>query len=298
MIGTILRGYRVVEKIKDGSVGTVWKAVGGDNRPYAIKQIAEKHASNGRKLRQFRREARLTRSLSHRNIIKVHEYVPARPLPYFIMELFESENLKYAMWYQPDRVYSHEFYILRQLAEALAFIHARGIVHRDVKPENVLVNREAEVRLIDFSLAQNKWNRLLQFERRIEGTPLYMSPEQIRGEKCDARSDVYSFGVLMFELLTKRPPYIGTTEAAVLKKHINEPLPSMKYVVGTLSSDLDAFVQKMLAKRREDRFQEMTQILLELGKWERKDTKIRVRQVEPARRAPSGPGSPDPGARP
>jgi serine/threonine-protein kinase len=287
MIGLILKGYQIVEKIKDGSVGTVWKATKG-NQTYALKILAEKHLAQSAKVRQFKKEATLTQQLRHAHIIRVHEYHDHRPGPFFAMEYFDSENLKYAMWYRPERVYKYEFKVLRQAADALAHVHGRGVVHKDVKPENVLVNAKADVRLIDFSLGQTKLDRLLQFGRRVEGTPLYMAPEQIRGEKCDARTDIYAFGVMMYELLTKRPPFLGTTEQALLEKHLRDAAPPMRTYVKTLASELDAMVSRMLAKRPKDRFQDMGEVIYELSKWEKKDTVMRLRQVEPARPKEAG----------
>jgi len=282
MIGLILKGYQIVEKIKDGSVGTVWKAT-KNNQTYALKILAEKHLAHAGKVRQFKKEATLTQRMAHPNIVKVYEYLDHRPGPFFAMEYFESENLKYAMWHRPERVYKYEFKILRQAADALRTIHSAGVVHKDVKPENLLVDARAEVRLIDFSLGQTKMDRLLQFGRRVEGTPLYMAPEQIRGEKCDPRTDIYAFGVLVYELLTKRPPFLGTTEHAILEKHLKEPPLSMRSHVKTLAPELDALICRMLGKRRDDRFQDMGEVLYELAKWEKKDTVMRLRQVEPAK---------------
>ncbi len=282
MIGKLLAGYSIVEKIKDGSVGTVWRTTNNRGHIFALKQISAENAKQSRKVRQFKKEATLTKSLNHRHIIKVYEYVAYSPQPFFTMEYFESENLKYAMWYTPDRSLSHEFYILRQIAEALSYIHSLDIIHKDLKPENVLVAANSECRLIDFSLAQTKWDRFWPWGHRAEGTPLYMAPEQVRGDKCDTRTDIYAFGATMFELLTKRPPFIGTNERAILQKHLTEPVPSMRSVVPTVSSDLDALVQRMLAKKPADRFQDMTTVIYELTKWEKKDTQIRMRQVEPS----------------
>jgi serine/threonine-protein kinase len=197
------------------------------------------------------------------------------------MEYFESENLKYALWNVQERIVGHEFRILRQVAEALAYVHDQGVVHRDVKPENVLVGPTREARLIDFSLAETRSDRLFRLTRRVDGTPLYMPPEQIRGEKCDARADVYSFGVLTYELLTRRPPFLGTTQDAILEKHLREAPPPMRTWVPTLSADLDALVLKMLAKDRSGRWADMQAVLHELAKWERKDTVVRVRQLGP-----------------
>ncbi|MBI2931597.1 MAG: serine/threonine protein kinase [Planctomycetes bacterium] len=284
MIGNVLRGYSIVDKIKDGSVGTVWRCVNGRNDVFALKQISRDNAQVAGKIREFKKEATLTRRLKHRHIIRVVEYVAAKPQPFFVMEYFDSENLKFAMWHRPQRVHKHEFSILRQIAEALAHIHSLGIIHRDVKPENVLVAADSDCRLIDFSLAQTAWDRFWPWNRRAVGTPLYMAPEQIRGERCDARTDVYGFGATMFELLTKRPPFIGTSSQVILRKHVTEPPPSIRSIVRTVAPELDAVVQRMMAKKAQDRFPDMASIIYELSKWEKKDTQVRIQQVEPARK--------------
>jgi eukaryotic-like serine/threonine-protein kinase len=275
-----IKGYLLQEKIRDGTVGAVWRATDSKQQVVAIKQMSANNAADSDKVRQFEKEASLTQKLAHRNIIRVHELLDARP-PAFVMEYFESENLKYALWNLPERIVKYEFKILRQVADALSFVHAQGVVHKDIKPENVLVNAKQEVRLIDFSLAQSKMDRLLQFSKRIEGTPLYMAPEQIRGEKCDPRADVYSFGVMTYEILTRRPPFIGTSYQTILDKHLKEPVQPMRTWVPTLSAELDVIVLKMLAKKKEERWDDMKTVLYELSKWEKKDTVIRVRQLGP-----------------
>ena len=290
MIGKILKGYEIIEKIKEGSVGTVWLARNSRDQEFALKQISERNATQGRKLRAFQREASITGKLSHPYVIKVYDYVAVKPQPFFVMEYFQSENLKFSMKHLPEPVQTNEFFILRQIAEALAHIHAMGFTHRDVKPENVLVSSDAEVRLIDFSLAQGKWRQRIPFLHRREGTPVYMAPEQIRGKKCDARTDIYSFGVLMYELLAKRPPFAATTERQVLEKHLQEAPQPMREAIQTVSKDLEDVVLKMLAKRPEGRYQDMTSVIYQLSKWERKRTMVRMRQVEPI--------APKPGAEP
>jgi eukaryotic-like serine/threonine-protein kinase len=283
MIGASIKGYQVQSKIKEGSVGVVWRVVNSKQQVFALKQMSAKNAADSDKVKQFEKEASLTQKLAHKSIIKVFELLDCSP-PAFVMELFESENLKYALWNTPERIVKHEFKILRQIADALSFVHGQGVVHKDIKPENVLVNAKQEARLIDFSLAQSKMDRMLQFSKRVEGTPLYMAPEQIRGEKVDPRADVYSFGVMTYEILTRRPPFLGTTQQALLDKHLKEPPPSMKTWVPTLDSALDAIVLKMLAKKKEDRWDTMTTVLYELSKWEKKDTVVRVRQLGPIKR--------------
>jgi serine/threonine-protein kinase len=275
-----IQGYLVIEKIKEGSVGPVWRVTNSNQQVFAIKQMSVQNAADPDKVRRFEKEATLTQKLNHPAILKVYERLDCQP-PAFRMEYFESENLKYALWNASERVVQHEFRILRQVAEALAYIHDQGVVHKDIKPENVLVNARHEARLIDFSLAQTKMDRLLQFSRRVDGTPLYMAPEQIRGEKCDARADLYSFGVMAYELLTRRPPFLGTTQDGILDKHLKEAPPPLRTWVPTLAADLDALVLRMLAKEKETRWPDMKAVLHELAKWEKKDTVVRVRQLGP-----------------
>ena len=280
MTAQTIQGYLVIEKIKEGSVGPVWRVTNSNHQVFAIKQMSAQNAADPDKVRRFEKEATLTQNLAHPAILKVYERLHCQP-PAFRMEYFESENLKYALWNASERVVGHEFRILRQVAEAVAYVHDQGVVHRDIKPENVLVDTRQEVRLIDFSLAQTRRDRLLQWSRRVDGTPLYMAPEQIRGEKCDARADLYSFGVLAYELLTRRPPFLGTTQEAILDRHLKEAPPPLRTWVPTLSPDLDALVLRMLAKDKGARWPDMRAVLHELAKWEKKDTVVRVRQLGP-----------------
>jgi serine/threonine protein kinase len=278
MAGTTIKGYLLQEKIRDGSVGTVWRATNSNQQVFAIKQMSPAAAADSDKVRAFEKEASLTQKLAHKGIIKVVEMLDCSP-PAFVMEYFESENLKYAMAHMPERVVKKEFQILMGVADALAYVHAQGIVHKDMKPENVLINGRSEVRLIDFSLAQTKWDRILQFGKKVEGTPMYMAPEQIRGERCDARTDMYSFGVMTYEMLAKRPLFAADNHEKILQKHLNEsPIP-LSAILPTVSREIDAFVLRLLAKKPEHRYADMTTVMQELSKWNKCDTVVRMRQV-------------------
>lgn len=279
MIGSIVKGYQVLDKVKDGSVGTVWRAQDSRGRIVALKQLAAKHGAVACKVQAFEREARITARFDHPGIIKILEYVPCRPQPFFVMEYFESENLKFSMMRLPERVDGREFAILSQVARALAHVHSKGIVHRDVKPENVLVSASSETRLIDFSLALTRMDRLLRFGRRPEGTPQYMSPEQVQGKAGDERSDVYSFGVMAYELLAKVPPITASSQQALLEKHLRETPPPMRTHVPTIAQDLDRFIMTLLSKDPARRPPHMAVVVAELARWERKDTVMRRRQA-------------------
>jgi serine/threonine protein kinase len=281
MVGKTLRGYHFTEKIRDGSVGTVWKARGPKGDIVALKQISAKNARIPHKLQEFKREAALTRTLRHPQIIQVHEYVDIQPQPFFTMEYFRSESLKHTIAHLPDRLFRKEFKVLREIAEALAFIHVQGIVHKDVKPENVLVSETCEVRLIDFSLAKTKWDRRLQFGKKVEGTPLYMAPEQLRGERCDARTDIYSFGTLAYELMTRNAPFMAPDQDRIIHMQLNERPAPLASHIKSVSPELNALIFQMLEKDPNKRIPDMKIVLQHLSNWEQKETAVRVKQVAP-----------------
>ena len=281
MIGKTVQGYKVTAKIRDGSVGTVWKAIDSKGEAVALKQLSIKNSQVPRKLKAFEHEADLTKSLDHPQIIQVFEYVKAQPQPFFVMEYFESESLKQTIACLPERIHQKEFQILRSLADALAYLHRREILHKDVKPENVLVSREGEIRLIDFSLAKTKWDRRLQFGKKVEGTPLYMAPEQIRGEKCDHRTDIYSFGVLAYELLTRTAPFLAPTQDAIIRMQLEDLPPPLMTHVPSASPELNALIFQMIEKDPEKRIPEMKVVLEHLTRWEQKDPSVRLKQVAP-----------------
>jgi eukaryotic-like serine/threonine-protein kinase len=270
--------YDVLGKVKDGSIGTIWRVRGPAGRSLALKRISAAGGENPAKLKKFRKEFDVQARLDHPSIIKVHDYVEDPPQDFFTMDYFESESLKIAMYALPERVNRREFRILRQLAEALRHVHEKGIIHKDLKPENVLIDGDGAIRLIDFSLAQTRWDRWLQFGKRTEGTPVYMAPEQIRGERCDARTDAYAFGLIAYELLTKRLALAGKDHEACMKAHLRHPAPPLSDHLPEISPDLEELVQGLLEKepaRRPD----LEVVARTLKKWETTDPALRRRQV-------------------
>jgi serine/threonine-protein kinase len=276
-----IKGYRVEEKIKDGSVGTVWRVTNSKLQTLALKQISDENARDSKKITQFKREFTVTKGLEHPHVIRVYDYTPLNPQHLFTMEYFESESLKYAMFHAPEYIEGREFTILRQLAQALEYVHSKGIVHKDLKPENVLINARGDIRLIDFSLSQTKWDRMLQFGKKVEGTPMYMPPEQVRGEKVDPRTDIYAFGLIAYELLAKKVPFPSTDTYKLMEMHLRQTPPPLKTHQPSIAPDLDLFILKMLQKAPERRPQMMTEVIHELSKWERKDTVFKRKQIRP-----------------
>ncbi len=251
MLGQTVSGYRIVEHIGDGGSSSVWKAE-GSGKTVAIKVICDAWYADSEKRKAFQREAELTKSLSHPTIIRVHSYSPGPPRPHIVMEYFQSENLKNILKTRPAALNGIKPRLLKQAAEALAYLHSQGYVHRDVKPENFLVNAEGMLRLIDFSIAQKAGAGAAR-SGKVEGTPSYMAPEQIRGEVADARSDAYSFGAVIFEVYAGRPPFAGVSVEAILDEHLKKTPPPLRSLAKDAPFEVVELVRDLLQKKREDR---------------------------------------------
>ena len=273
--GDSLGAYRIVERIGKGSVGLVWRATDSWNKVFAVKQISPENFKERRRRSRFKREALLTRKIAHPSVIRVFEYRTNAPEPYFAMEYFPGGSLRDLLARDPGRIYGNEFFILRQVAEALGHVHSQGIVHCDLKAANVLLGQDGSLRLIDFSMAQTRWDRLFRFGSHPEGTPNYMAPEQVRGGRCDARTDMYALGILAFELLAKRLPFTGGSDRQIAQAHLTLPPPSLRDHVKEASPELDAFIRRLLAKDPADRYEDMQPVLVEITRWAHSGSRIR-----------------------
>jgi serine/threonine protein kinase len=185
------------------------------------------------------------------------------------MEYFPAGSLKQRiMQKQYDFLKEHLPRVFKQMATALAYMHGSGWVHRDIKPDNMLVNSAGEAKLIDFAIAQRLQKpsflgRLFRKKGKIQGTRSYMAPEQIRGELLDARADIYGFGAAMYEVVTGRPPFRGASSQDLLNKHLHEkPLPPQS-LTPELTDDFSNLIVRMLAKRKEDRPMSFHEILMQ-----------------------------------
>jgi serine/threonine-protein kinase len=214
-------------------------------------------------------EATVGKQLAHPNIIKIITVIKDVKNPCIVMEFFPAGSLKLRlMGKQFDFIKEKAHTILKQTATALAFMNAKGWVHKDVKLDNLLANSAGEVRLIDFALAeriQTGWMaKMFRRKSKPQGTRSYMSPEQIRGQLLDARADVYSFGASAYELVTRRPPFRGLSAQDLLIKHISEKPMSPRYHNPEVSEEFADLVLRMLAKKKEDRPRDFHQVLMQL----------------------------------
>jgi eukaryotic-like serine/threonine-protein kinase len=204
------------------------------------------------------------KSLKHKNIIKIYDFAIESGAAFVVMEHFEHPNLK--LWLrEPQKIAHLSLKIIEQGAEGLFSMHEQGWIHRDVKPDNFLVSTQGAVKLIDFAISVKQRSSLAAMfsfgGRRIMGTRSYMSPEQIRGKNLDPRADMYSYGCVLFELMTAKCPFTGSTADELLSKHLTAPIPSMQVHNDNVTPEFAELVRKMMAKRPEDRPASMWEFL-------------------------------------
>lgn len=229
-------------------------------RVVAIKMLSHQLAYRPTFRERFANEARLISRLRHPHIVDVYDTESAFATFFIVMERLRGMSLEATLETQghlsPDRTR----HILRELASALKEAHRHGVVHRDVKPSNIMIDTDGQVKLMDFGLAMDVGDRDDPETGKMSGTPLYMAPEQIRGAAIDGRTDIYALGVMAYELLTGKPPFLGKLHE-VLDDHETKPIPSPRASVPDLPDDLEEFVRRAAAKAPEDRFQSCDELL-------------------------------------
>jgi eukaryotic-like serine/threonine-protein kinase len=261
-------GYRLQNLMMTGQTSQVWEVVEmASSRHFAIKLLLPEKLVDPEHHRLLIHEAEVGMELAHPNIIKIMKVVKDPANPYFIMEFFPAGNLKLRIMHKKwDFIHEKAHEIFKQVATALAYMNASGWVHRDVKPDNIMVNSSGEVRIIDFALAERVSTRRFFRRRkgRAAGTRSYMSPEQIRGAALDGRADIYSFGVSMYEVLTGRPPFRAETPTALLNKHFIEKPLSPQIYNPDITDTCAQMILRMLSKKKEDRPRDFHEVLMQL----------------------------------
>src|SRR5581483_1201673 len=247
--------FRIVERIGAGGMAAVFKAYQPTlDRYVAVKVLPAYHARDPVFVKRFEQEARSVAKLAHPNIVQIHDFGEQDNISYIVMEHVDGGTLKDRLKRALSVPEAADFII--QAAEGLDCAHRNGIVHRDVKPANMLLRRDGYLLLSDFGIAKilEGTTNLTRVGTGI-GTPQYMSPEQGMGQPVDRRSDIYSLGIVMFHCLTGRVPFTADSPLTITVKHVNEPLPVERMVAEGVPPPIMQVVQKMTAKQPHERYQ-------------------------------------------
>src|ERR687891_400668 len=256
LINTLFDGrYRIVRRLGSGGMANVYLAEDQElGRRVAIKILNDRHANDEQFVERFRREAKNAAALSHPNIVSIYDRGEAEGTYYIAMEHLDGRTLKELIVARGPAPVRIAIDYTKQILDALRFAHRHGIVHRDIKPHNVLVDSDGRLKVTDFGIARAGASQMTE-AGSIVGTAQYLSPEQARGGGVDQRSDLYSLGIVLYELLTGAVPFTGDSPVEIAMKHLSgtpEP-PSAKRP--DLPRELDLIVTRALAKDPDERYQ-------------------------------------------
>src|SRR3954449_5250181 len=265
-VGTLLSGrYRLDAQIGAGGMSTVYRAFDTVlERPVAIKLMHREIASNSEQLERFRREARAVAQLNHPHIVTVIDAGEDERTPYIVFEYVDGETLKERIRHRGRLPIPEAIAYAIEISRALGAAHERGIVHRDIKPQNVLIDPEGSAKVADFGIARTLEEDGLTADGRVLGTTDYVSPEQALGHPVTGQSDIYSLGIALFEMLTGDVPFKGENQVAVAMKHVREDLPDIQQRRPEVSSALAAIIDRATAKDLTQRYADDAELIADL----------------------------------
>lgn len=273
--GTTVDHFEVLEELGEGAYAETYKA--RDIRSGGLVVLKFPHPNlfaDPAIFQRFQREVKIPRTLDHPGVIHSLDGAETRTEPYLVLEYVEGDDFRHHLREMGGRVpVSVAIDWGRQLADTLQYLHEHGITHRDLKPENLLVTADGRIKVIDFGTALLVGAKRLTWRHLTDGvgTPDYMSPEQIQGERGDPRSDVYAWGVIMYELLTGRPPYSGDNWMAVMAGHLTRVPEPIHQLNADVSAQLEAVVRKALRRYPENRYQSAAALLADLDRLDELD---------------------------
>jgi len=299
MIGKTVSHYTIIEKLGEGGMGVVYKSEDTKlKRTVALKFLPRELDANEPERARFLQEARAASALNHPNICTVHALGEHEGQQFIDMEFVDGATLRAKMQTSGMKIPDAIAYAI-QTGEALQEAHSKGVVHRDVKPENIMVNTKDQIKVMDFGLAKLKGSLKLTKTSSTIGTLAYMAPEQIEGREVDARSDIFSFGIVLYEMLTGHRPFRGDQEGSVMHCILNDEPESIQKCRPEVSSEVAHILCRALEKEPEDRYQSIQDMLIDLRRARKETSRVsraHLAAVTGGQPLPSAPGAP--GVRP
>ena len=256
MIGTEIGNYRILEKIGEGGMGVVYKAVDVNlDRTVAIKALNTELSGNAELEQRFRTEIKALANLNHTNLTTLYALFIENGRPLMVTEFIEGETLEQLVRRRGPIPSEDAISLFRQVLAGIGYAHRMGIVHRDIKPGNIMLNREGVVKVMDCGIAKALSARGVAKSGAQIGTPLYMSPEQFLNRSVDSRSDIYSLGVTLYEMLTGKVPFSADSDYQIMADHVNTPPPLLTSVFPYVPKGVESAVLKALEKNPDARYQ-------------------------------------------
>jgi eukaryotic-like serine/threonine-protein kinase len=258
--------YQLGELIATGGMGSVYRAVDIHlGRPVAVKVLKRVLADDATFLERFRREARAAAAISHPGVARVYDYGERSSEPFIVMELVEGDTLAEQIAHHGPLPWEQAFAIAEQVASALSAAHAHGVVHRDVKPANILVDRSGRVKVTDFGIARAARATTLTRPGMVLGSANYVAPEQAQGATVGPAADLYSLGCVLFESVVGSTPYQGRSAVAIATQHVSAPVPDPRRHVADLPEHAARLIMRSLGKEPGDRFPSAAAMAAALG---------------------------------
>ena len=265
-IGMVIGGrYEIQELIGTGGMSDVYRAKDNKlNRNVAVKVLKQEFSENRDFVAKFRKEAEAAANLMHPNIVTVYDVGEENGISYIVMELVDGYTLKQYIEKKSRLTISECISIALPIASGIEAAHNNGIIHRDIKPQNVIISKDGKVKVTDFGIAKTTTSNTIS--SNVMGSVHYTSPEQARGGFSDEKSDIYSLGITLFEMVTGRVPFNGDTTVAIAIKHIQEEMPSPRIYVEDVPISIEQIILKCTQKSPDRRYQKMSEVIEDLKK--------------------------------